>query len=410
MLNYKLSLSGLAIALLMPIVSIAGNEGHGGISVVCRNGGAIQSIELLDMYEAREIHGLNVLASSKPVREQFREVLDKNLVDYPEDAQILLDKTEFYFQKAQPISTGSKLVLTNDAFPIALPIGCQFEQVAVVDTYGTLFVDTNLLKAMSNQNQAALYLHEAIYSLARQNVHATSSISTRKAVGMLFSDRSPGDIIAALSDAGAVSVLDILTTRYFSEIKSKQFLSRLSESGSETINLKEFLCGDNVISDDEYKECKSKGKLFPRLIEATDPRWNNQGNITSTQVTVDQATKILTRREVWVSGTDQFQRTEQFTCLNTLAIINFEGSTPDFEFALACSWYGYALEDNSGRKWNMPRDYQVRSNMIVLGSKNIGYKRLSIVGMNRVLPGNSLGPMIDSTAFEDESRPFLEAK
>jgi hypothetical protein len=171
----------------------AGKEGHGGSSVVCRDkAGQILSVDVLDLYEAREQYHLTVASQTGTAEEVAFRMLDR-----------LIDTSRKNFEKVPrylgPVISGKNVLPkgvrvkpVNDVFPAIEPREepnapqCKIEPLANYQENGTVLVDGDLWRRLSPTQQAALYLHEAIYASLRESERAMDSRKARRITAHLF--------------------------------------------------------------------------------------------------------------------------------------------------------------------------------------------------------------------------------
>ena len=174
-------------------------EGNGGVAVVCRSPrGQIRSAELLDIYEARILPPqLRFTASELPVETQV-ELAQLRMMSNP--AFLAAFQHELAALRAHifPLPRGAGIPPTNDAFPEITQQGCDFENVANYRADGTVLIDQEIFDALSTTNKAALYIHEAVYALARTHVHDQSSVRSRRLVAQLLATDYDTSVIAQL--------------------------------------------------------------------------------------------------------------------------------------------------------------------------------------------------------------------
>lgn len=193
-------MKSLCIFLLMAVSlsSFAGGTaGNGGVSVVCRDTkGNITSAELLDIYEGREVHALKIPNEDvgMDTRIQFVQLkLVRNsqfLTKFQDELALAQANTVF-------ISKGNELEPTNDAFPVIRRKGCKFEQLANYTNDGNLLISQEIYDELDNNNKAALYIHEAVYSI-RRKVGDTNSQKSRRLVAHLMASNGDRAIIDSL--------------------------------------------------------------------------------------------------------------------------------------------------------------------------------------------------------------------
>lgn len=201
----------LAILVLAPHFAFAEKIGNGGGAWVCRETSSnIRWAKLVDLFEATEQFGL-VLAdhsgSSKNIVEQVqarllrvKPDLSRALVPYFTQLNNLEPQTpgvmytdnvvqtiddSFYFLKPSPKSCAGGTLA--------------YEQVVNYKEDGLILVASEIFKALSNNDQAALVFHEAIYAYRRNTLGDASSVMTRKMVGLIFSNMSDAELKSSLS-------------------------------------------------------------------------------------------------------------------------------------------------------------------------------------------------------------------
>ncbi|HVK61068.1 MAG TPA: hypothetical protein VM432_05940, partial [Bdellovibrionales bacterium] len=101
------------------VFAAGGVDGGGGKSVVCRNrGGDVVSAEVLDLFEGREMFGLNIPTSSERMEAQIRYALEV----LPPSSRGLV---EFYvksvLQNMRLVS--ADLLPIDDSFEVMVPQG-----------------------------------------------------------------------------------------------------------------------------------------------------------------------------------------------------------------------------------------------------------------------------------------------
>jgi hypothetical protein len=197
----------------------AGNESGGAMGVVCREpSGAVKSVELLDLWEARKVYGRRLVSSNASVEKQVEDGLQnlKHAINPDGYAlgndcgshstgpdcvtgaeaiylQLKWDADRFLYNGNPPLPQfrrlrGVNLKLTDDSFELVTPKDCEIEQlVRYIDTTygGEVLINQDLLDEMDNTNLAALYLHEVFYAMLRSE--EKSSIRVRRAIGLMAS-------------------------------------------------------------------------------------------------------------------------------------------------------------------------------------------------------------------------------
>lgn len=159
----------IMLLVLVSTTTFAGNEaGNGGVSIVCRdfNERIIKS-ELLDLFEGRELYGLKYQNQELSV-ETLIELAQLKLIKYPKYLIKLQEELAKIEKRIVFIREGIELNPTNDAFPVINLKGCGYEQLANYTNQGDLFVSQEIFDSLNATNKAALYIHEAVYSLRRE--------------------------------------------------------------------------------------------------------------------------------------------------------------------------------------------------------------------------------------------------
>jgi hypothetical protein len=170
-----------------------GGVGNGGVSVVCRDSkNKITTAEVLDIYEGAVRYG-----------RKYDNALD--VETKIELAQLKLVKnpsflTEFQTELAKVrsimvfIPKGNSLTPTNDAFPKIKKDGCDFEQLANYTDENELLVSQEFHDELDEVNQAALLVHEAIYTIFR-NQGDKDSQRSRKLTAQLLAKNANQKVI-----------------------------------------------------------------------------------------------------------------------------------------------------------------------------------------------------------------------
>ena len=194
----------LMIAMSCSTSAFAGvGSSGGGKAVVCNqttNTTTVQTVELLDLYEAREVYGFNSIVSNEPMEVQLNAAYKKleNSMDQPEiHLMPLVNRVQKIIRF---LPKGSHLEAIPDANEIAIPSNCKLEQMASYVDDTLLLVDRDLWDLADVHNHAALLFHEAVYRLLRQNPNVSDSRWARKIVGAAFSDFLFDSILDGIPD------------------------------------------------------------------------------------------------------------------------------------------------------------------------------------------------------------------
>ncbi|MGK5081889.1 hypothetical protein WDW37_01195 [Bdellovibrionota bacterium FG-1] len=197
-------MKGLALAITTVAVATgvtAGERiGNGGVGVVCRNpqGRIVGTPEMLDVFEAGNQYHLNFDKSpgiSVDMRVNLAQLQMTSNQKFLSDFQTELARVR---SKITFLNRGIGLEPTNDAFPVINKRGCKFEQVANYSNDGNIYVDKEIFDRLDGVNQAALYVHETVYAIARHEVGETSSIRSRRLTGQVLANNSDSGVIREL--------------------------------------------------------------------------------------------------------------------------------------------------------------------------------------------------------------------
>jgi hypothetical protein len=183
-------------------------DGGGGKVVVCKNvSGAIASVQLLDLWEAKTLYDLPSQTLGSTLRESVDQAVLALKNSYPlkvsmgrgngkectnQDcvAMILNETADLFFGEHKKMKRlrGVELTKTDDSYELAKPDECEIQQAVNYRPDGTILVDQDLFEKMSLIDQTALIAHEAYYSFLREGrAPETNSIRTRRAIGYIMS-------------------------------------------------------------------------------------------------------------------------------------------------------------------------------------------------------------------------------
>jgi len=187
-----------------------GKEGGGGKGVVCRDlNQDIRSVELLDLWEARNVHHLKIVNSTGDLKgdldlatERSKNVLLEETANFSNETVEQLKFISYGITGFRKFSSMERLrqvdlPLTSDSFEgnLNLPSNCKVEQIAIFYQPSDLGsyrwqINSDLLDKMDNVNLAALALHEAFYAHLGTYGWETNSLRIRRVVGQVMSGKS----------------------------------------------------------------------------------------------------------------------------------------------------------------------------------------------------------------------------
>ena len=175
------------LCLLFPITLFAQADvkgGGGGLGVVCYNSQEeIQSVELLDFYEGKNLEGYNIPERTGDYKSIYQEVTSRKAPWEPNYLGYGLELAK----KFKFLASGVRLKPTLDAGEILIPKGCKVEQIVNYQGTSRVFVVSDFWNHMSETNRAGLVLHERLWSSAKEAGDSTSA-RTRRTVARFFSE------------------------------------------------------------------------------------------------------------------------------------------------------------------------------------------------------------------------------
>ncbi|MGZ3711530.1 MAG: hypothetical protein ACXVBE_07225 [Bdellovibrionota bacterium] len=167
-----------------------GSDGGGGGAFVCRNADkSVKNTELLDLFEAREVSGLEIRKNEeKSVEVQIKEAIDF-LTGIESD---LGDRTreawEFIKKNSTEGSPSLVILPPTDAFTKFAKKDCPLEGMMYFDdARKKLVIKHDIFDGQASKTeQAASMVHESLYKVFREYYSATDSRLTRQITGCLF--------------------------------------------------------------------------------------------------------------------------------------------------------------------------------------------------------------------------------
>lgn len=169
-------------------------NGGGGRGMLCTKNGK-ETLEVLDLYEAKAA-GLTLLPEPRSEAEALDLAIDLLAKQIWNPDTIPMDQfraslkkiiKEKWLDQVNFLPKGKTLRLVNDSHEIVTEEGCKPVQIAIY-LEARISIVKKYWDKLSFLNRAALYMHELVYSLERQNGQK-NSISTRILVGQMFSTK-----------------------------------------------------------------------------------------------------------------------------------------------------------------------------------------------------------------------------
>lgn len=193
MRHARFAIIGFYCSVISVAASAQNEVGNGGSGIRCEVNGSPR-VELLDLFEARELYSPPDLGDgSLSVQQKIDLALDRLArVDplraerYRQDALVFQDGSITMFRD------GMVLTHVDDAMQIGLPAGCDLVQISVfrrpiLPGDKTFVVDARLWREMDVDSRATLILHEIIYREAAWELRHTNSLRVRRLISSLVS-------------------------------------------------------------------------------------------------------------------------------------------------------------------------------------------------------------------------------
>jgi hypothetical protein len=180
----------LAFFLHAPYSTAGGMSTGGGSAVICRDqNNKVDKAFLLDLFEGRERFGYTIPNHSSSIDEQLNDALQR-ISAAPAIFSVLkkvLANTynNYVFLPAHlALHTSSDL---GTEYAVVVLDGCGLEQLGYYESDGKLKVVSSIFHKLSSTDQAAFFMHEALYRLTRGVAGAFDSSSARKLTAQMFS-------------------------------------------------------------------------------------------------------------------------------------------------------------------------------------------------------------------------------
>lgn len=186
--------SAIAFALLLSASTgaYAGpSSSGGGPSIIC-NGpeGKVQTAQMLDLYEGQIRYGLAIPTLPTPGAAQLQAAFDR-LTAYDwfvasdvQAALVDISSKVAFLPDGVIMAPGVDL---GDSYAAVVPDGCELAYAGYYEADGTLRISRTIFDKLDETDKAALFLHEAIYKVARELGEDTDSLATREINAYLFS-------------------------------------------------------------------------------------------------------------------------------------------------------------------------------------------------------------------------------
>ena len=208
-----------------------GAGGHGGFVYLCG-----ERTELIDLEEKNFIIGLRdkmfIVESPEDEFVQARNVLKKieNIdSEVYKTAVTKLDKIQAQFPN---LTTSTEWIVPMDLGPVARKAGCKIENVVNYLNEYHIELNRNFYNSFASKtHQAALWVHEVLFSMARDEDRSEqeNSLAVRRIVAYLFSNLKKPELLYGLvkgylSLKSHVGTVIILTSKFVTAAKIKHHI------------------------------------------------------------------------------------------------------------------------------------------------------------------------------------------
>ncbi len=190
-------------------LALAGQDRGGGKGIVCRdNKNNVRTVELLDLWEAKNLRGKAIISSSENMHTDMDLALDRTKYIFSEDDERVDESLKFdsvnilkCMDKNKPCTFGNvkrvsgiDLPISNDSFEgnLSLPQGCKVEQIVGFEhSWSPIWtLNMDLIEKMDIMNLVSLCLHEGVYSLLDTYENENNSERVRRVIGHVMSGGS----------------------------------------------------------------------------------------------------------------------------------------------------------------------------------------------------------------------------
>jgi hypothetical protein len=187
----------LTISSLNCYSAVGGESSGGGGGFYCPHN---DTAEVLDIWEGREVFGYTIPNSNEDIDVQINKAainLNRLAPHISEEVRQLALTLK---NEARALPAGVKLAFPHDALPNFEKPDCQLKGLMFFDGDQDIVLYDPLLKSklVSKTDEAALWMHEALYKVLRDKFGEATSVATRKAVACAFSSKGCIDKLMTL--------------------------------------------------------------------------------------------------------------------------------------------------------------------------------------------------------------------
>lgn len=199
------------LSLNLPCASaFAGQDRGGGKGIVCRdNQNNVLTVELLDLWEAKNVRGKTIVSSSGNMHTDMDLALNRTKYIFSEDDERVYESLKFdsvnilkctdknkpcTYSNVKRVSGGINLPISNDSLEgnLSLPLGCKVEQIVGFEhSWSPVWtLNMDLIEKMDTINLVSLCIHEGVYGLLDTYENENNSERVRRVIGHVMSGGS----------------------------------------------------------------------------------------------------------------------------------------------------------------------------------------------------------------------------
>lgn len=176
----KVLITSLLLSSMSVFAADGAGGGNGGGVHLCSNG----KVQMYDVYEGFTRYNLSVTKDQTTVDGYINKALAKIHGQFPGVGARIAAQVKYLRQEGHLLLRSNlNMRLIDDANILVTDEGCRYAQLANWDDKSNnVLVKKEIFDRLDTANQAALYLHEAIYKVARDFYSARNSDDVRKTV------------------------------------------------------------------------------------------------------------------------------------------------------------------------------------------------------------------------------------
>ncbi|MES2856180.1 MAG: hypothetical protein V4692_09965, partial [Bdellovibrionota bacterium] len=152
--------------------------------------------QLLDLWEAEAgfgpfyLHPIDVVYSEDPVDQQIERAMKRLTGVLPKFGRAVEEALVHVRKNVSPVPKGSYVLVSDDTRVRFLPLGCALVGYGQYsDIEDNLIIDLTVGESVTVTDEAALWVHEAVYKVLRDTKDEPDSYNTRRIVALMFSNR-----------------------------------------------------------------------------------------------------------------------------------------------------------------------------------------------------------------------------